>query len=90
MSLKAFRAYLSSAEEECSHSGIFEYSYAKNLTLELTDELGKKRTYQIKLIIYIRFSIFTLHTFLLLLSLVSTMAGRTKAYTSVLGKLQSE
>ena len=45
MSLKAFRAYLSSAEKECSYSGIFEYSYTKSLTLELTDELGKKRSY---------------------------------------------
>ena len=43
MSLKAFRAYLKSAEDECAHSGIFEFSYAKGLTMELVEELGKNK-----------------------------------------------
>ena len=42
MSLQTFRAYLSSAEEECSHSGIFEYGYGMDITLEMADELGKR------------------------------------------------
>ena len=73
MSLKAFRAYLKSAEDECAHSGIFEFSYAKGLTMELVEELGKNK--------------YTYTTFDLLLEFLATSLRYKYPYLSLLFSL---
>ena len=70
MSLKVFRAYLKSAEDECAHSGIFEFSYAKGLTMELVEELGKNK--------------YTYTTFDLLLEFLATSLRYKYPYLSLL------